>query len=245
MNFASHPLFANGAYHIVPAFFEFVLHLNATERDFALVFRTMGENMPVVADEWNMFCTGRHPLYPSAKFDGSNNTIDRRLHLPQASGVFHRTSIKSDGIYFSSICPNQNTVDIAKGAAACDAAIYRLIGHGYNTLGIRDDYKFWGYAGYTDDSGKLCLVERAVPGGCVKRHVLFFDDNIRRAYAHIVDVRDHVTGEHIPFAEANGVYLHRARPVDIVLDNQYFVKALTECESALATIEAGASSVVD
>ena len=70
--------------------------------------------------------------------------------------------------------------------------------------------------------------------------MVFFDDHIRRDYSHIVDVRDHVTGQPIAFKESKGVYLCRVRPVDIILDPQYFIGALHECEVALEAIEGSA-----
>eukprot|EP00042_Codosiga_hollandica_P052075 m.654672 g.654672 ORF g.654672 m.654672 type:complete len:136 (+) comp58414_c0_seq18:71-478(+) len=88
---------------------------------------------------------------------------------------------------------------------------------------------------------RLCLIERAVPGKHIERHVIFLDDNVELDYAHIVDVRDRTSGDHVPFEEANGVYLHRARPIDIILDRQYFIKEIAKMEAALLELEGRAS----
>ena len=43
-----------------------------------------------------------------------------------------------------------------------------------------------------EDSGKVCLVHQDAPGH--DWHPIFFDDNIERDRAHVVDVRDAATG---------------------------------------------------
>lgn len=62
---------------------------------------------------------------------------------------------------------------------------------------------------------------------------IFFDDNIGYGSAHIVDVRNMLTGETIPFDEANGKYLVKAEPLNAILDDKYFIRALAECEYAI------------
>ena len=37
------------------------------ERDFTIVFRSFGEDIPAVMEEMNMFCTGQHPQYPGVR----------------------------------------------------------------------------------------------------------------------------------------------------------------------------------
>lgn len=56
---------------VIPAFFELLLHLKARRQSFSLVFRTFGHELAPVVTEFNAFCEGRHPLYPSARFDGA------------------------------------------------------------------------------------------------------------------------------------------------------------------------------
>jgi hypothetical protein len=57
---------------------------------------------------------------------------------------------------------------------------------------------------------------------------VFFDDNIERDRAHIVDVRDVRTSHPIPFEASYGRYIHRVAPLNIILDDDYFVKAFDE-----------------
>jgi hypothetical protein len=106
------------------------------------------------------------------------------------------------------------------------------------SLVISDDFKYWNSCYENDSSGKLMLVDRSTAGatttaeattGANERqdddnHIyqLFFDDNIERDRAHIVDVRDKDTLEAIPFAESKDRYLHRVLPYRAVHELTYF-----------------------
>ena len=75
--------------NIVPSFFRLIASLHRRNVDFKIVFRTFGMDIPNIATEFNLFCTGEHPLssqfsVDGAKFvlDGSDGGADRRLCLP-------------------------------------------------------------------------------------------------------------------------------------------------------------------
>lgn len=57
---------------------------------------------------------------------------------------------------------------------------------------------------------------------------VFFDDNIERDRAHIVDVRDCHSFAPVPFAMANRRYLRRVEPYHAILDREYYVKEVQE-----------------
>ena len=76
---------------------------------------------------------------------------------------------------------------------------------------------YWNAQRETDDSGKLLMVELPADGKRVAYHHIFFDDNIERDRAHIVDARNAATGEAIPFAKTYNVFLMRALPVQVRL----------------------------
>lgn len=63
-----------GRHFMLPSFFEVVLALERAGRDFSIVFRTFGVDLPDVATEWNSFCTGNHPCYPGIRMDGSRSS---------------------------------------------------------------------------------------------------------------------------------------------------------------------------
>lgn len=103
------------------------------------------------------------------------------------------------------------------------------------SLVISDDFPYWNKSCESDTSGKLMLIDRsknAESDSTEKRkdnshvHQLFFDDNIERDRAHIVDVRNKDTFEAIPFIESNGRYLHRVLPYQAITQITYFADAV-------------------
>lgn len=59
-----------GSFYLLPSFLECLLALKKAEADFAVVFRTFGEDIGEVSREYNAFCEGAHPLFPGVKMDG-------------------------------------------------------------------------------------------------------------------------------------------------------------------------------
>lgn len=57
---------------------------------------------------------------------------------------------------------------------------------------------------------------------------IFFDDNIERTHAHIVDVRDAVTFEPLPFEESYDRRLRRVETYNAIVDPNYFINELEE-----------------
>lgn len=55
---------------------------------------------------------------------------------------------------------------------------------------------------------------------------MFFDDNIERGRAHIVDVRDASSYCPVPFEVSQGRYLRRVDPYQAILDRDYYVKEI-------------------
>jgi hypothetical protein len=50
---------------VLPAFFECLYQLEKSQRDYSLVLRSYGTDLPAVADAIHAFAEGKHPLYPS------------------------------------------------------------------------------------------------------------------------------------------------------------------------------------
>lgn len=65
-----------------------------SDREFHLVFRTFGIDTAEVAQEFNCFCNGTHPLFTPSR---PERTHERRLELPRDSGVIHRTGAATAG----------------------------------------------------------------------------------------------------------------------------------------------------
>ncbi|RYH32430.1 hypothetical protein EON65_00600 [archaeon] len=107
-----HNFLSTGYYHILPSFFELVNFLvDQDDVDFRIVFRTFGQDTTVIAEEFNLFCENKHPLFKcSRKLDGSDPGFpkDFRLHLPLQSAMFKRTSHQSTGLHLAYNSPHHN-----------------------------------------------------------------------------------------------------------------------------------------
>ena len=117
----------SGHYHILPSFFKLVSYLHQLQVDFRIIFRTFGIDVEKVSEEFNIYCDGKHPLFPINEKESvisvgdkiteiSNNSdyhpvervrmngengIDRRLHFPYFCGAIKRTSEGPDGMSLS------------------------------------------------------------------------------------------------------------------------------------------------
>lgn len=123
------PILDSGYYHLLPSFLKLISYLHQKKCDFQIILRTFGIDIQRVAEELNMYCEGKHPLFPlddilpsqpihSDEIEKSNSScyigstevrrvkmdgvvgVDRRLHCPRCLGVMRRTSDTGDGISF-------------------------------------------------------------------------------------------------------------------------------------------------
>jgi len=124
-------------------------------------------------------------------------------------------------------------VQLFHGIAGCAAAMNeKLFGDSPSfSIAVRDYFPFWRKSKESDDSGKPLLVESLSENSV---HHIFFDDNIERDRAHIVDARDVVSGNPMPFSETQGVYLVKAEPLLAIKDPHYFIEALASAEEELS-----------
>lgn len=98
---------------------------------------------------------------------------------------------------------------------------------GVCSYAIQDDYSYWAAKNESSEGGKLLLIDDAD----YDTHHIFFDDNIRSDPSkNIVDVRDLITGEQIPFKRAINKYIVIVDSEKAILENDYFVKRIEECE---------------
>ena len=56
-------MFGEGKYHLIPSFFRLLIFLKKSKREYAITFRSFGEDLNNVVAEWNLFCKGDHPCY--------------------------------------------------------------------------------------------------------------------------------------------------------------------------------------
>jgi hypothetical protein len=71
--------------------------LKKTKRDFQIIFRTFGKDLPDIIWEWNKFCSGEHPCYNGqgegcahVKFEGNKGTKDLKISNRHQSALFYR-----------------------------------------------------------------------------------------------------------------------------------------------------------
>lgn len=249
-----------GQYHIVPAFFRLVRTLDNRGVDFSIIFRTFGIDIAPISIEFNLFCEGKHPFFPlgpSARMDGSvPGKPDRRLHLPSRCGKFLRVGDDKADSLLAHVSEDQ-TMNIARGSKNVASVINKWTESvNIRTAAILDDYDYWAKHDESDTSGKLLLIDRPLTdasavadksiesnkdlgGGNADSNVqviqIFFDDNIERDRAHIVDVRYSDTYEPIPFEASRGRYLKRVEPFEVILDRAYFVKQVDSVVSLYRT----------
>jgi len=105
---------------------------------------------------------------------------------------------------------------------------------GANAAAIVDDQKYWDSKERASDAGKLLLVDHAGSLAETKIQHIFFDGNIGRQSSSSVDVRDVVTGEPIKYNDAQDIFFHRVDFFNAVVDQEYFVRALADCERKMS-----------
>eukprot|EP00897_Mesotaenium_endlicherianum_P002552 jgi/Mesen1/2324/ME000155S01417 len=190
---------------LLPSFFELLRHLAAQRRDFAVVFRTFGTDLPEIAAELNLFCRGLHPFHPGVKLDGSDGRNDLQLHFPDSVGCFFRHGLASDGTLLAMRPPPEVLALRSikpEVLERCDGAdLHRTFGEIYEAL-----------LGACERSGANCALA------------------LRDYYP--VDARDVRTGQPIAFHEAHNRYLLKVEPLHAILDKQYFIRAVRRCEEA-------------
>jgi len=225
-------------FFLLPSFYALVLRLHEEGRDFRLIFRTFGVDLPSVILEFNTFCAGGHPAFPHTP-DGLRA---RAVQMPVDTGEWYRDS---EGLHLALCCAHDGgaeLVTVAHGDTECAKSLNdKLFGKRPSlTLALRDYHEFWKKSGEADNAGKPLLVHQNY--GPNTPHTMFFDDNIEKDRSHIVDARCAETGLPLPFEETQGIQLIRSEPIHAIEDPDYFIKLVSNAEAALATRIADLSS---
>lgn len=56
-------LFGDCMYNLIPSFFRTLIYLKKAKKEFAITFRTFGDDLSNTIYEFNSFCNGEHPCY--------------------------------------------------------------------------------------------------------------------------------------------------------------------------------------
>lgn len=176
---------------------------------------------------------------PIVKFDGSKNSKDFRFqhkeeqiaHLYRLGANLNET-IMVLGSEHKRV-PNEeiNMLDADEVTVIRDhIEIYQTILETlkkHSIMAIQDDFPSYKKGGFENEFGKLLQIDQADYN---TQHI-FFDDNVDAADACIVDVRDQITGEAIPYKKFLDMYVVKVHPHRAVLEPDYFVKMIELAET--------------
>eukprot|EP00615_Pteridomonas_danica_P010637 CAMPEP_0114333264 /NCGR_PEP_ID=MMETSP0101-20121206/3654_1 /TAXON_ID=38822 ORGANISM="Pteridomonas danica, Strain PT" /NCGR_SAMPLE_ID=MMETSP0101 /ASSEMBLY_ACC=CAM_ASM_000211 /LENGTH=353 /DNA_ID=CAMNT_0001464255 /DNA_START=41 /DNA_END=1102 /DNA_ORIENTATION=- len=216
-------------YLILPSFFYTLQGLQ--DIDFHLIIRTFGTDGPEIAAAINAWSEGKHPLFPqdinkpSNIFFPSSSLWEGRFN--QETGQY---SLKPDPRITSSDNVGSNELNE-------DGAVKLM--ESTKCLMFQDDYFWWKNNGYNPSAGKPLWITHQDD----RFHPIFFDDNIHNdANDSIVSVRERQTSED-PYSPLSGesirrlqgLYLVRVPTFEAILDQNWFLDKITQCEQKLQT----------
>lgn len=192
--------------------------------DYGLVFRTFGSDCVEIVQEFNAFCSAPHKVCDNEEVVSS--LLSKVVDVDKAIGKITRGGNVPDepetySLKMGSAVEKPLVVNGAENIYSY--FISSIFDQNKRSMMIQDDYPYWHACGETDHSGKLLLVDSSTEGESIVQ--IFFDDNIERDRAHIVDVRKLPGLEKVPFDEANDVFYTKVAPFDIITDDSYFVTA--------------------
>ena len=205
-----------------------------------MIFRTFGTETQEVADSFNAFRRGTHPFVPQpACTDPAFHA--GTIEFPKQLGCFKRCMNADTGRETIRLClgtidpSKQEPFKVITGFADIHAFLEQESRKGV-CFALRDDYPFWASRAEASDAGK----PHAVDPRSTACHHIFFDDNIERTHAHIVDCRDISRGDAvIPFEESLNHWMVKAEPVQALMDDLYFRKEIARCEKNVAKLREG------
>lgn len=236
-----HELFGEGRYHIIPSFFRTLMYLKKNKKEFSIVFRTFGTDLNKTLFEFNKFCDGQHPCFngrnntPLVKFDGTKATKDLRINKPEQKGCYYRpgSDLKdsilvtgthdrvTDMLDLNLQADQIDDVNVHKEAIDAYQAVVETLKKS-PSMAIYEDYPNWKANDLKRDFAKLLLIDQAD----YNTHHIFFDDNADEEDDCIVDVRDVVTQERIPYQKFIDLYVVKVHPHRAILEPEYFIKMI-------------------
>jgi len=232
---------------LLPSFMHMVRELKRAGRSFTLMFRTFGEDLQHIKQEFNALCEGRHPLFPAddkVVLDGSDGQPDYRMCLDSADtcGTFFRNPLNGDLIALA-MGTTMQPKKIEEGVAFFEqlagvqlhcgieavAGKYAALSTERRTLALRDYYKGWAATESTSRGGKPFFPG---PLNDPRRHCIFFDDHITTGDPKIVDpINSHHWPRRFGIGQLFGSHLVQAQPLESIVQREYFIERLHDCEA--------------
>lgn len=97
-----------------------------------------------------------------------------------------------------------------------------------SSMAINDDYDNWKDNDFHCEAAKPLFIDQADYG----THHIFFDDNANEGEDCIVDVRDVITKEIIPYEKFINKYVIKVEPHRAILEADYFIKQIELAENS-------------
>lgn len=235
--------------HIVPSFFNLVNRLSDLEWPFVLIFRTFGNDITKVLDEWNTFLQGDHLVRPSGPI-----LAGMRDRVPQCGALFRceqgmaiawnrnvAVPPPPPGVDAAVLLPEEYLRSV-EGGNAHAVSFHQLYDElmsktqqGGGVLGLIDYYHYWSQHAEHRSAGKCFPVDTSPEAP----FQVFFDDNIFIGDpSSIVDLRCATSG--LPLSiDLEDNYCCHVLPYFAITDGDYFwnetidrVKTQLQCEGS-------------
>ncbi|RNE99959.1 putative ubiquitin ligase [Trypanosoma rangeli] len=239
-------------YSMIPAFFQLVNTLSELDWPFTLIFRTFGNDLANVLQEWRHFVFGEHVYKPR----GAVLKHMKEKYIPEATGCIFR----AEDQLFLCLGPDKPSVVVCPEGTETlppSEALAQLLAMPFckevyqtdfmllhdklleytsasnNVGGIVDYYPFWASGAERRSGGKVFPVAITASSygltSVTPRFYVFFDDNIFIGEEKsIVDLRDITTGKSITDAATERKYCVAVNPYMAIVNNDYFVDSLAQ-----------------
>eukprot|EP00403_Amphidinium_massartii_P035543 CAMPEP_0178447492 /NCGR_PEP_ID=MMETSP0689_2-20121128/41432_1 /TAXON_ID=160604 /ORGANISM="Amphidinium massartii, Strain CS-259" /LENGTH=380 /DNA_ID=CAMNT_0020072519 /DNA_START=234 /DNA_END=1377 /DNA_ORIENTATION=- len=242
---------------LVPSFLNLIRKLHAEGRDFSVTFRSFGEDLDFVVDDWNRFCKGVHPLHqgfvlpdkevnahdskgylwrgglgPSNGADGTEELVVLVLGTTELVG-----GTDSDGWGNISAAralqeyeSMQPQVSLIRGVTAVRDFFDEASKNG-RTVAIRDCYPHWASSGRRTESGKIHFVDLHQRD----QHTLFLDDNASDDPSKcIVDSRLKDDPSQAVNPQVARLFTLPVKPFRVIAEDDYFINLVQQAERKIS-----------
>lgn len=247
---------ADGHHRFLPAFFHTLRELARQGREFTVVLRTFGVDLPEVSLALAAFADGLHPDFPIEEAIRDRikrlrpGEADARWALRRVDRSDIRSAIQlchyEDHLGSEGLGSNLSDASVAIPAVLqeVDESVVNQLITSHSVMGIRDDYFFWKGHEYKPEAGKPLWI--AADDSSVQH--IFFDDNIHdMADNSIVAVRasmaigdssgicfHSVSGE--ATQQLQGCLLVKAQPAVAIRRMDYFLDEIQRCEKNFSSM---------
>eukprot|EP00439_Symbiodinium_sp_Y106_P058416 s818_g8.t1 len=241
-------VFAAGGHHfLLPAFFHMLSELEKQGRDFSVVIRTFGTDIPEVAKSVAGFAEGLHPDFPmqtarlrsivqqsgwAVRRKDRSDPTSPILFLdtePIGSSGFGKDLTTPEKLKYTEEIHGSHQQDFAGASCGVPPNFHRIVESSipdFLTAGpaacVRDDYFYWKGNHYRPESGKPVWLTLEEENDNIHNDP---DDSIVgiRVRQSASDSFRHLSGEVTRRLE--GVFLVKAQPVDAILDPDCFLRS--------------------